>query len=107
MLLPFCLLWGGNAGAQSATAAGAYPQRPVNLIVPWPPGGAVDLLARQLGTVLARELGQPIVIENGRQRLDRPRPGGARGAGRLHHPAGHQQHLRDRPAPVQAAAVPA
>lgn len=64
LLLPFCLLWGGNAGAQSSTAAGAYPQRPVNLIVPWPPGGAVDLLARQLGTVLAKELGQPIVVEN-------------------------------------------
>ncbi|CAB3892060.1 Bug family tripartite tricarboxylate transporter substrate binding protein [Achromobacter dolens] len=64
ILLPLCLLWGGGASAQSATAPAAYPQRPVNLIVAWPPGGAVDLLARQLGTVLAKDLGQPIVIEN-------------------------------------------
>lgn len=64
LLLAFYLLWAGAAGAQSIAGPGAYPQRPVNLIVPWPPGGAVDLLARQLGGVLAMELGQPVVIEN-------------------------------------------
>jgi tripartite-type tricarboxylate transporter receptor subunit TctC len=48
------------------TAAGAqeYPDRPVHLIVPFPPGGGADILARTVQSRLAQALGKPIVIEN-------------------------------------------
>jgi len=41
-----------------------YPSRPLKLIVPFPPGGNVDLSARLLVPELSRELGQPIVVDN-------------------------------------------
>jgi tripartite-type tricarboxylate transporter receptor subunit TctC len=47
-----------------ARAEGRYPDRPIRIIVPYPPGGGVDLTARLLTEPLAKELGQTIVIEN-------------------------------------------
>jgi tripartite-type tricarboxylate transporter receptor subunit TctC len=41
-----------------------YPDRPVHLIVPFPPGGGADILARTVSPRLAQALGKPIVIEN-------------------------------------------
>jgi tripartite-type tricarboxylate transporter receptor subunit TctC len=42
----------------------AYPSRPVRLLVPYPAGGAVDIVARTLGDELTRRWGQSVVIEN-------------------------------------------
>jgi tripartite-type tricarboxylate transporter receptor subunit TctC len=59
----------GSAAAAAALAAGsarpqeAYPSRPVTLVNPFPPGGAVDVVARPLATVLEPILKQPLVIE--------------------------------------------
>jgi tripartite-type tricarboxylate transporter receptor subunit TctC len=55
------------AGAVSLTARvarAAYPERPVRLIVPFVPGGAVDAVGRLLGNAMTANLGQPVVIEN-------------------------------------------
>ena len=42
----------------------AFPARPVKIIVPFPPGGGADALARIMGPYLARTWGQPVLIEN-------------------------------------------
>src|SRR5262245_2953272 len=45
-------------------AADDYPSRPITLIVPYPPGGGVDTIARVMSAKLTVALGQQIVIEN-------------------------------------------
>ena len=50
--------------ASAAADAQPYPRSPVHLIVPYPPGGATDLIGRQLGAEMSRRLGQPVVIDN-------------------------------------------
>ncbi|MBY0267082.1 MAG: tripartite tricarboxylate transporter substrate binding protein [Burkholderiales bacterium] len=49
---------------QAIAASADYPNRPVRLIVGFPPGGAADILARAAGQQLAERLGQQIVIDN-------------------------------------------
>ena len=75
LLLRYALLalmlaaaWAGDATAQS------YPNRPIRLIVPFPPGGAADILARLIGNKVAEQIGQPLIVEN------RPGAGGTLGA---------------------------
>ncbi|MCC6197465.1 MAG: tripartite tricarboxylate transporter substrate binding protein [Burkholderiales bacterium] len=50
--------------APLAFAQGAYPTRPIKLVVPYPPGALTDSLARVIGERLAAAVGQPVVIEN-------------------------------------------
>jgi tripartite-type tricarboxylate transporter receptor subunit TctC len=52
------------AAAAAPPAAAAWPERPVTVIVPYPPAGTSDVLARLVGNRLAPRLGQPVVIEN-------------------------------------------
>src|ERR1043166_9769635 len=45
-------------------AFGAYPERPITLIVPWGAGGGTDATARIIGSLLEKELGQPVNVGN-------------------------------------------
>ena len=65
-----CLSWAVAAAAAShlpavaARASGPFPSRPIQLIVPWPPGGATDLALRVLCEEVQPLLGQPVVVIN-------------------------------------------
>ncbi len=50
----------GLARAQQAN----WPSRPLRMIIPWPPGGTTDILARVIAPALSERLGQPVVVEN-------------------------------------------
>ncbi len=50
--------------AQAASDGSAYPNRPITLIVPWPPGGGTDLTIRVLAEEASARLGQPVVVVN-------------------------------------------
>jgi hypothetical protein len=52
------------AGAASATAQSAWPNRPVRLVVPYPPGGGTDYFARLVGAAMGDALGQSVIVEN-------------------------------------------
>lgn len=41
-----------------------YPDKPITLVVPFPPGGATDMIARQMGKAMGERLGQTIIVEN-------------------------------------------
>src|SRR6202042_1106519 len=51
-----------TVGASSAQTG--FPAKAVHLFVPYPAGGAVDILARTLGDELSKQWGQPVIIEN-------------------------------------------
>jgi tripartite-type tricarboxylate transporter receptor subunit TctC len=58
-----------SAGLAAGACAGgalaqSFPNRPVNLIVPWPPGGTTDVVMRALATATEKHLGQSLVIDN-------------------------------------------
>ncbi|NCU93149.1 MAG: tripartite tricarboxylate transporter substrate binding protein, partial [Burkholderiaceae bacterium] len=64
LLLGLCVLLGMTTGAW----AQKYPDRPIKWIVPYPPAGTTDVLARIVAQPLSEVLGQQVIVEN--------RPGG-------------------------------
>lgn len=51
-------------GTAVVAHAQGFPAKPVTLMVPYPPGGVSDVIARTLNTTLAKHLGQPVIVEN-------------------------------------------
>ena len=51
-------------GGPALAFAQAYPARPIRIVVPYPPGGTSDILARSIGDRLGAALGQPVVVDN-------------------------------------------
>jgi tripartite-type tricarboxylate transporter receptor subunit TctC len=61
-VLPLLAL--GAAALPALSAAADYPTRPLRLIVPFPPGGSNDLLARYFSDKLTDRLGQQVIVDN-------------------------------------------
>src|SRR5215216_4127867 len=59
---------GSGAGSRADGDIKNYPNRPIRMLVPFPPGGPADLIARFVGQKMSEDFEQPVVIEN--------RPGG-------------------------------
>ncbi|HSI01941.1 MAG TPA: tripartite tricarboxylate transporter substrate binding protein [Reyranella sp.] len=53
-----------GTSAGSAVAQDKYPSKPLRLVIPFPPGGGADAVARPLGPLLTETLGQPVVLDN-------------------------------------------
>jgi tripartite-type tricarboxylate transporter receptor subunit TctC len=56
--LAFCVSWASHSNGDS------YPSRPVTLLVPFSPGGSVDLIGRLLASEMSELLGQPVIVMN-------------------------------------------
>ncbi|MDB5885844.1 MAG: extra-cytoplasmic solute receptor [Polaromonas sp.] len=57
----FCTAVLATSGAQAQTA---FPSKPITMIVPFPPGGPTDLVARVIAQKMSESMGQPVVIDN-------------------------------------------
>ncbi len=58
------LLLLGAVCFHNVALAQGYPNKPIRMIVPWPPGGATDILGRMVALELSKTWGQPVVVDN-------------------------------------------
>ena len=58
------LLGTALAAVASGAMAQKYPDRPITLVVPWGAGGGTDAVARMIGSLMEKDLGQPVNVVN-------------------------------------------
>jgi tripartite-type tricarboxylate transporter receptor subunit TctC len=63
-LITAAVLGVGAGGTTAALAQGSYPDKPITMIVPFPPGGVADTVARPIAEAMAKALGQAVVVDN-------------------------------------------
>nr|AUN35545.1 tricarboxylate transport protein TctC [uncultured bacterium] len=94
------------ASAAFAAVAQDYPNRPVTMIVPFPPGGVADITARPVAEAMGRFLKEPVVVENkagagggvGMQYVSRAKPDATRCSSR-------SRRSRSSPRPTRCSAA--
>lgn len=59
-----CLMGAAAMGFASPASAQSYPNKPIRLIVPYPPGGGTDIVARLVAAKMQQKFGQPVLVEN-------------------------------------------
>lgn len=62
--MPTLVLSAAVCGGQAVAQSGDYPNRPIKVVVPFPPGGGVDVITRMVGQQLAADYGQSVIVEN-------------------------------------------
>ena len=55
---------GAALTAPAVRAQGKFPDRPIRFLIPWPPGGALDALHRQMFEIMGKDFGQTVILEN-------------------------------------------
>lgn len=60
----FCATLAAATAANAQEDAGSYPSKPIRLVVPAAPGGSPDTMARLIGEVVGKSIGQPVIVEN-------------------------------------------
>ena len=63
-MLAVALLAGVLAQANLAVRAQGYPSGPITFVVPFPPGGSIDVVLRAMAPKLQEKMGKPVLIEN-------------------------------------------
>lgn len=64
LLKGLAMPWLAACAAPAAWAQAPYPERPITMVVPFPPGGVADVVGRPVAEAMARELQQAVVVEN-------------------------------------------
>ncbi len=54
----------GMLFAAASFAQQDFPSKPIRIVIPFPPGGATDLITRKIGEQLTKKWGQPVLVEN-------------------------------------------
>lgn len=64
VLLSLLAAVGAASMVAGAAHAQSWPAKPITIVVPFPPGGTTDIVARRIGQAISAELGQPVIVDN-------------------------------------------